>query len=158
MYVLAVDTGNLELGKVSRTPLNKRIDVDHSDTNSMYTVREQEEQTPVTNRPKLVETPWQSNRVKETQKQNEEQLEIEGASKYALRPKRINMQNMNLKMMMVQLSMKRKEAERTIKVNDYKKKVYNTMKELEAESEFSYQCIIFQNCLQKVEDLIIEGN
>ena len=68
------------------------------------------------------------------------------------------MQNMNLKMMMVQLSMKRKEAERTIKVNDYKKKVYNTMKELEAESEFSYQCIIFQNCLQKVEDLIIEGN
>ena len=57
MYVLAVDTGNLELGKVSRTPLNKRIDVDHSDTNSMYTVREQEEKTPVTNRPKLVETP-----------------------------------------------------------------------------------------------------
>ena len=54
--------------------------------------------------------------------------------------------------------MKRKEAERTIQFNDYTKKVYNTMKELEEESEFSYQCIIIQKRLQKLEDLIIEGN
>ena len=54
--------------------------------------------------------------------------------------------------------MNRKEAERTIQFNNCKKKVYNTMKGLEVESEFSYQCIIIQKRLQKLEDLIIEGN
>ena len=54
--------------------------------------------------------------------------------------------------------MKRKEACTTIQFNDYKRSVYRTMKELEAESDFSYQCIMVKNRLQKVEDLIVGGN
>ena len=54
--------------------------------------------------------------------------------------------------------MKRKEAYTTIQFNDYKKNIYQTIKELEAQSDFSYQCIMIQNLLQKMEDLVIGGN
>ena len=50
--------------------------------------------------------------------------------------------------------MKRKEAYTTIQFNDYKKNIYQTIKELEAQSDFSYQCIMIQNLLQKMEDLV----
>ena len=64
-----------------------------------------------------------------------------------------------LSMIVVEMNMvKRKDVERMIQFNNCKKKVYNTMKDLEVESEFSYQCIIAQNLLQKMEDLVIEGN
>ena len=96
MAVLAIDTDNLDLGKVTRTPDHHQDDF--SETSSMHTILEKEEFcTPISTRPKLVQTPLQSSRTKKTKNQDEELLEVEGASRYASRPKRINMENLNIK-------------------------------------------------------------